>query len=264
MRLPILVFDCETVPDLATGQRLHGLGDLPPEQAAQALAQLRQQDLGMDFPRLPFHEVVCLSGVWVDEHSGIRLFSFSQEQDSEAQILEKFFRIFQKHTPTLVSWNGSGFDVPVLTYRALKHGLSAPRFYDQGELDRARRFDNYLSRYHSRHTDLMDVLSLYQGGRSQKMDDVAQLLGLPGKAGQSGHQVSQMVRDGQWAALRQYCESDVLNTWLIFLRWQLLRGGLTAEAHQQWVAQTQDHLQGHPTQQEFLRRWLSLAEENTP
>ncbi len=254
MKLPVLVFDLETVPDLATGKRLHGL-DLPDAAAKAALASLRQQDLGTDFPRLPFHEVVCLSGLWV-EKDRIRLFSFSQQDEDEAQILTRFFGIFEKHRPTLVSWNGSGFDVPVLTYRALKHGLSAAQFFDQGEHDRAHKFDNYLSRYQLRHTDLMDVLSLHQGNRSQKMDDVAQLLGLPGKRGESGHQVSHLVDSGQWARLQRYCEGDVLNTWLIYLRWQLLRGGLSAAEHTDWAERTRAHLVAGGRHADFLQHWL--------
>ena len=88
MRFPVLVFDIETLTDLKAGAHLHHL-DLPPADLEQALTKLRRQEAGTDFQRLPLHEIVCISGLWIDEH-GIKLFSFSQQQDSEAEILKKF------------------------------------------------------------------------------------------------------------------------------------------------------------------------------
>ncbi|MDG5746545.1 3'-5' exonuclease, partial [Acinetobacter baumannii] len=78
-------------------------------------------------------EIVCISGLWIDE-SGFRLFSFSREHYSEAEILQKFLSIFDKRHTTLVSWNGSQFDLPVILFRAMYHGLSAPGLFDKGEL----------------------------------------------------------------------------------------------------------------------------------
>lgn len=254
LNLPILVFDIETVPDMAAGKRIHGL-NLPDDQAALALSNLRRQDLGHDFPRLPFHEIMCISGLWVEAGS-LRLFSFSQQNMSEAELIGRFLAIFDKHFPTLVSWNGSGFDLPVLLYRAMLHGLSAAGLLDQGELDQSRRFNNYQNRYQIRHTDLMDRLAMFNNRNFQKLDDVAQLLGLPGKQGQSGHDVSDQVKSGDWEGLCTYCESDVLNTWLIYLRWQLLRGHMDTEGHDEWVQLTRDFLSLQKRHSDgFLRAW---------
>ena len=131
----------------------------------------------------------------------------------------------------LVSWNGSGFDLPVLTYRALRHHVQAPRYWEMGDEDQSFRFNNYLGRFHWRHIDLMDVLSGYQGRGRVGLDRMAQLLGLPGKIGMSGDEVWEAWLAGDCARIRDYCETDVINTYLIYLRFELLRGRLTREEH---------------------------------
>ena len=105
MRLPVLIFDIETLTDLKSGAHLYGL-DLPEADLEQALIKLRRQESGMDFQRLALHEIVCISGLWFDEQGGMKMFSFSREQNTEAEILKKFLSIFDKRHPTLVSWNG--------------------------------------------------------------------------------------------------------------------------------------------------------------
>ncbi len=260
MNQPILVFDIETIPDIAAGKQMHEL-DLPPDQALQALSLLRRTEaLGSyagstEFPRLPFHEIVCISGLWVGSGE-MKLFSFSQQDMSERDIIARFLGVFDKHFPTLVSWNGAGFDIPVLLYRAMKHQLTAPRFLDQGELDTSRRYDNYQNRYQTRHTDLMDAMALFNNRNFQRLDDIAQLFGLPGKQGVSGADVSSQVLGGQWQELKEYCEGDVLNTWLVYLRWQLLRGQLDLSDHETWVQHTRDFLAEHEIHATgFLAHW---------
>ena len=87
MRLPALVFDIETLTDLKSGALLYGL-DLPDADLASALTKLRRQDSGMDFQRLPLHEIVCISGLWIDENGAMKLFSLSRDNLTEAEILK--------------------------------------------------------------------------------------------------------------------------------------------------------------------------------
>lgn len=263
MHLPLLVFDIETVPDRVASKRLYdetlfdGLADVDIDAT---LEELRQQDLGHDFPRLPFHEVVCLSGFWVTANS-MRLFSLSQQDMSEREIIEKFLATINQHTPILVSWNGQGFDIPVLLYRAMHYELSAPALMDQGDINYDTKFANYQHRYHTRHIDLMDRLARFNSKYFQKLDHVAKLFDLPGKIDQAGnatdgHSLRQMVQQGEWARLTSYCESDVLNTWLIYLRWQKLKGLLTDEQYHHWQQKTRACLtETAPQQSVFLSRW---------
>lgn len=257
--LPVLVFDIETIPDVKAGAHLHGLS-LSRADTLLAMNSVRRQESDSDFPRIPLHEVVCISGLWVSEGK-VKLFSFSQQDLSEKEILSKFLGIFDHHFPVLVSWNGNAFDLPVLIMRAMYHGLSAAGLLDQGELDNTRRYNNYQHRYQSRHTDLMDSLAMFNGRNFQRLDDLAVILGFPGKQGDSGYHVVDYVSDQQWDKLSQYCESDVLNTWLIYLRWQLLRGHLTVDEHHYWLIETKAYLTQHaPQQQTFLQAWQTSSQ----
>ncbi len=250
---PVLVFDIETITDVRTGRQLYDL-DLSVEDAEQALAKLRRQEAGTEFPRLPLHEIVCISGLWIDGDK-FQLFSWTREQYSETGILEKFIGIFEKKMPVLVSWNGGQFDLPVIMYRCLYHGLTATTLFEQGDWNTQKRYDNYQNRYHPRHTDLMDVLASFNIRSFQKLDDVAQVLGYPGKRGVSGYHVADYLKQQQWLALSSYCEGDVLNTWLIYLRWLLLRGFISHTQHRDWIQHTIHYLKQQPQQQAFLAQW---------
>jgi hypothetical protein len=233
---PILVFDIETIPDVAAIRRLWGLDPAAPDEAvAELAAQRRRQATGSDFLPHHLHRVVAISCALRDRDS-VRVWSLGSAKEDEAGLLRRFFDGIDKYTPQLVSWNGGGFDLPVLHYRALMHGVAAPRYWDLGEDDREFRFNNYLGRYHTRHLDLMDVLASYQSRAFAPLDEIAQLNGLPGKLGMDGSKVFEAWREGRIDAIRDYCETDVANTYLLYLRFQRMRGQLSADAHDREVA----------------------------
>jgi predicted PolB exonuclease-like 3'-5' exonuclease len=263
-----LVFDIETVPDVELGRRLYGLEGLADEQVARAMFALRRQrragqarsGAGADFLPLEQQRVVAISCA-LRGGEGFRVWSLGDLGAPEGELVQRFFDGIEKFSPDLVSWNGSGFDLPVLTYRALLAGVQAPRFWETGDEDPAFRYNNYLSRYHRRHTDLMDVLSGYQGSGRVSLANMACLLGLPGKLGFEGSQVWQAWQGGDLAAIRRYCETDVLNTWLIYLRFALLRGQLTRAQHAEEVERVRGYLRAsqEPHCAEFLRAWQGDA-----
>ncbi len=187
----------------------------------------------------------------------LRVWSLGDLDSSEAQLITRFFDGIEKYTPDLVSWNGSGFDLPVLHYRALKAGVQAPRYWEIGENDREFRYNNYLNRYHWRHVDLMDVLSGFQARARASLADMAGLLRLPGKMGFSGEQVWDAVLAGELAAVRNYCETDVLNTYLVLLRFELFRGQVDPAGYERELARLRELLAAakEPHLQKFLRAW---------
>ncbi len=255
-----LVFDIETIPDVALGRRLYNLDGLPDEQVAKAMFALRRQSTGGDF--LPYEQqrVVAISCA-LRSRDGFKVWSLGDVDSTEAQLVERFFDGIERFSPDLISWNGSGFDLPVLTLRALAAGVQAPRYWETGDGDTAFRYNNYLSRYHWRHTDLMDVLSAYQGRGRVSLQNAAYLLGLPGKLGFSGAQVWDAWLAGNLIGIRQYCETDVLNTYLIFLRFQMLRGHFTRERYAEEVERVKALLRAgkEPHFAEFLRAWEAGA-----
>jgi predicted PolB exonuclease-like 3'-5' exonuclease len=251
-----LVFDIETVPDVDFGRRRYGLEGLADAQIAKAMFAVRRQRTGSDFLPPEQQRVVAISCA-LRSGDAFRVWSLGEPASPEGELIQRFFEGIEKFSPNLVSWNGSGFDLPVLTYRALLAGVQAPRFWEMGDGDDAFRYNNYLNRYHWRHTDLMDVLSGFHHRNRLSLANMACLLALPGKLGFDGGQVWDAWQAGDLAGIRHYCETDVLNTWLIYLRFQQLRGQLTRLQHEEELVRVRACLSSskEPHFAEFLRAW---------
>jgi predicted PolB exonuclease-like 3'-5' exonuclease len=254
---PVLVFDLETIPDVSGLRTLLGsdaaLSDA--EVAAQAFAA-RREKTGSDFLQHHLHRVAAISCVFRDDE-GFRVRSLGNLDDAEPKLIQDFYRIVERYTPQLVSWNGGGFDLPVLNYRALIHGINAARFWEMGDEDRDFKWNNYLSRYHTRHLDLMDHLAMYTGRANAPLDDLAKLCGFPGKMGVDGSQVWSLYQEGRLQEIRDYCETDVVNTYLVYCRYQLLRGRLTRDAYDAEIALVRTSLQNidAPHWRDYLSMW---------
>ena len=259
--MPVLVFDIETIPDV---KGIRALEDLPAGlsdyEVAEWAFQQRRASHGSDF--LPHHlqRVVTISCALRDAQH-FRVFSLSEPESSEGEIIQRFFDGIERYTPQIVSWNGGGFDLPVLHYRGMLHCVSAPRYWDQGEGDyhdsRDFKWNNYISRYHSRHLDLMDLVAMYQPRANAPLDDLAKLFGFPGKLGMDGGKVWEAWQAGKSAEIRDYCETDVINTYLVYNRFRRLRGEFTAEeeAAETGFVKAQLAKIGAAHWQEFLAAW---------
>jgi predicted PolB exonuclease-like 3'-5' exonuclease len=235
---------------------LEGLGDA--EVAEAMFSQRRQETDGQsDFLRHYLHRVVAISSV-LRRDDRLSVWSLGNEDSSERELLERFFEGIERFSPVLVSWNGGQFDLPVLHYRALYLGVRASRYWENGDDDRDFRYNNYLNRFHERHTDLMDVLAGYNVRATAKLTDIANLLGFPGKLGMDGSQVWTRYQAGDLKAIRDYCETDVLNTYLIYLRYELMRGRLSEAAYDDECGQVRTFLkaEGKPHFDEFLQAWF--------
>lgn len=255
---PILAFDIETVPDCAGIRLLHGLpADLPDADVAEIAFQKRRVQAGSDFLPPHLHRVIVISCVLRDD-DGVRVFSIGEPDASEGVAIQRFFEGINKYVPQIVSWNGRGFDLPVLASRGLVHGVAAACFWDTGADNKDFRWSNYLNRFHDRHVDLMDVLSIY-GGRGSPLDELARLAGFPGKLGIGGHAVWETYRSGDIDAIRNYCEADCANTYLLFLRFQLMRCAYSPERYASECALLRNVLEKRPEPhwQKFLSLWKS-------
>lgn len=228
--MSILVFDIETIPDIHAGRNLYDLHGLSDEDIANAMFALRRAKVGHDFLPHYLQKIVAISLV-LNKGTDITVWSLGDEQSDEKELITRFFAGLDKYTPTLVSWNGSGFDLPVLHYRALLHGISAPTYWEAGDNQQAFRWNNYLNRFHYRHLDIMDVLAGYQNKAFAPLDDIACMLGFPGKLGMSGAKVWEQYQANNLKGIRDYCETDVLNTYCVFLRFELMRGVLTQDEY---------------------------------
>ncbi len=252
-----MVYDIETIPDINSGRKFLGFIEQSDEEVLAALLERRrQQTQGSDFLPHYLHKVVAISVV-VATSEWVKVWSLGDENSDERELIVRFFLGIQQYAPTLISWNGSGFDLPVLHYRALLHGISAPRYWETGESDSGFKWNNYLSRYHQRHTDIMDVISGYQNRAFAPLNEIALMLGFPGKMGMEGGKVFEHFQAGGIHSIRNYCETDVLNTYLIYLRFQFIRGQLDEGSYEYEQTRLKNHLMQSekPHLLEFLRIW---------
>jgi predicted PolB exonuclease-like 3'-5' exonuclease len=252
-----LVFDIETVPDAELGRRLWQL-DGDDHTVAAAMLARQAEETGVAFLPLIQHRVVAIAAL-LRSGDALQAWSVGDLDSTEDDLLRRFFSGIDRLRPTLVSWNGSGFDLPVLHYRMLRHGIASPTYWDTGDLDRDFRWNNYLNRYHTRHIDLMDVLSGYQARGRASLEQVALSLGLPGKLGMGGEQVFDYWCAGRLAEIRGYCETDVLNTYLVWLRFELIRGVLKASDHAAELARVRSWLvdRTEPHWRQFSVAWAA-------
>ena len=254
----VFVFDIETIPDVAGARKLWNIDGLGDEDVANIMFSKRQQETDgrSDFLRYHLHKIVAISVV-LHVDNRLTVWSLGDVDSPEEDLIRRFFEGIERFTPVLVSWNGGGFDLPVLHYRTLQHGIAAARYWDTGADDPSFRYNNYLGRFHWRHIDLMDVISGYQGRAVAPLDDIATLLGYPGKMGMSGKDVWGQYLKGDVDSIRNYCETDVLNTYLVYLSFQRMRGHLLDAQFDTELQRLRAYLTDAnlPHFAEFLERW---------
>ncbi len=269
----LFVFDIETIPDTAALANLTGFEGSDTQEQRDELARYHLEITGGKnaFPRQPFHKVVAISfleaeiqrgGIGGENYHLRELRSGGEAGFDEKQLLQGFFSYFERLKPRLVSYNGRGFDLPVLKYRAMVHGIQAPWLYEGGD-----KWNSYQSRYSADwHCDLMEVLSDFGASSRGKLNEVCSVLGFPGKFGVDGSDVAAMFDEGRIAEIRDYCETDVLNTYLVYLRLMQHRGTMSTENYNQAVADIvaliEAEGEARPHLAEFLGAW-GIASNNS-
>src|SRR5829696_6244674 len=260
MSFPVLVFDIESIPDIAGLRSLRGSApDSTDQQVYSGWCQERQDKGQGEFMPLHLQRVLVISCVFRNA-DGLRVHSFvDRDNASEGKVIQTFFNTIERHVPQLVSWNGGGFDLPVLHYRGLRHGVVASQYWDMGEDDRDFKWNNYIGRYHLRHLDLMDLLAMYQPRASAPLDALAKLCGFPGKLGMDGSAVYPAYLEGRTDEIRRYCETDAMNTYLLYCRFQKMRGGFNEAEYATEMSFVRESLAGldEPHWREYLAAWPS-------
>jgi len=266
----LFVFDIETVPDTDAVPNLVGdVGD-GDEERREALDayHLDITDGKNAFPRQPFHKVVAVSFLAAEIETDGRyenyylkeLRSGGDEKAVEHDLVAGFYQWVDKKRPRLVSYNGRGFDLPVLRHRAMVHGITAAGYHDI-----SNKWENYTSRYaQDFHCDLQEALTDFgAASRGLKLNEVCAVLGFPGKFGVDGSQVATMFAEGRVAEIRDYCETDVLNTYLVYLRYQLTRGRTTKEGYNRAVADVVTLIEAERDERPHLGQFLDAWGESS-
>ncbi|MBK8002407.1 MAG: 3'-5' exonuclease [Gemmatimonadetes bacterium] len=253
----VLAFDLETVPDTDAGRRLHGLTGTDAEVAAAMLAR-RQEETGgrTDFLKPAYHRVVGLgvAGIALGPSPEVSLKSWAR--NGERDLIRRFLDYLRRR-PQLVSWNGSGFDLPVIRYRALLHDLDAGSLYGPAE---QRQWESYAYRYSEAHVDLMDVLAGHGASPAQGLDEMARLAGLPGKTAGSGDLIANLVFAGDWGRIERYVGLDAAQTLLLFLRWQAGRGRIGGTTYVDALKALRTRLSHDAAMDGAIEAWLAAAD----
>ena len=255
-----LIFDIESVADGALVAKVRYPGESL--SAEQAIARYREELLeqrGTDFIPYTFQMPVS---VVVAKVSGafelLDLIALDEPEWRHHIITEHFWRGWQRYQrPTLVSFNGRTFDMPLMELAAFRFGLSIPSWFET----KARTYEQPRNRYNSRyHLDLHDLLTNYGASRfNGGLNLAANLLGKPGKIDVQGDMVQDLFDQGKLAEINNYCRCDVLDTYFVFLRSMVLLGDLDLEGEQRIVAQTRTWLEQRASQQvafsTYLENW---------
>ena len=240
----LLVFDIETVPD-------------------RTLVPAPEEGVKEPFAKTIHHQVVAISFLTANiiRTEGIERYEIQECRSggiltsTEPELLRGFWSTIERDGPRVVSWNGRSFDLPVLTQRALLHGVPTHFWHQAGT-----KFETYRHRYSTDWAyDLMDALGEHGAARSLKLDETALAIGMPGKMGHDGSQVAQLYADGRLDDIRHYCEMDVLNLAGIYFRWAYVVGKTDVEGYESAVADLMQLLDeqrfDRPHLGEFLDRW---------
>ena len=209
----VMVWDIETVPDIAGFARANGLeGKSPPEVRTA---------MGDEFPKLIYHSIICIGALvarWTSNGWEVQAVGAPHVgQRPEKELIESFVNKIAQLSPQLVTYNGGSFDLPVLRYRAMIHNVFAPGMHNRA----------YFHRYTDDNVDLCDLLSSFSYGARVKLDELSRIMGLPGKPdGIDGSQVEAYFNADRIQEIADYCKSDVINTYRLWLRHELFRGRL--------------------------------------
>lgn len=214
MPASVVVWDLETVPDLRAFAAANGLEGKGDNEARAAL--------GEKFPKLIYHAIVCIGALVAqrqDDHWVVKVVGAPNiGERSEKEILAAFVNKIAELSPQLVTFNGASFDLPVLRYRAMVCGVPAPGLAARP----------YFNRYSEDAIDLCDVLSSFSTQGKVSLNELCRVMGLPGKPDDiDGADVERYCREGRIAEVAAYCENDVVNTYRVWLRYELFRGRLT-------------------------------------
>ncbi len=246
----VIVWDLETIPDLAAGARVLDMLAAPEEDVRAAL--------GSGFPKHPLHKIVCIGALVAektDQGWGIEALGAPHlGERTEPELIRSFIDKIGQLRPQLITFNGHSFDLPVLRYRAMVNRIPG------GGLQTRQ----YFHRYTEDALDLCDVFGSYRPGGSVKLDEICKIMGLSGKPkGIDGSQVDEMVRAGRIQEVAHYCETDVLNTYCLWLIYELFRESITLDQLKFSESQAREFIQARKSENKHLLQAIALSPKET-
>lgn len=265
----LFIFDIETIPDTKSGANLLNLDATKTSEIRDGLTKyhLDLTDQKNSFLRQPFHQVVAIGFLEAEilrDFDGKEYYKIvdvrcgGNIESSEQDLVRGFFHHLKKKLSRLVSFNGKGFDMPVLKYAAMKHDIEAAWLHKSGD-----KWNNYSQRYSlDWHCDLADAFSDFGASAKVKMNELCAAFNLPGKNSVDGSKVTEMFDAGQVKEIRNYCETDVLNTYLLYLVFQHHNGSINSDSFIKCKKELEEFLAKNSSDKkhfaEFLEEWKTL------
>ncbi len=248
-----LVYDMETVVNkVLLNKVLYGGEGLSDEEAYQKhLLELEKETPGRNFVNPAFQKPVSLAAIAVADNFQInRIGLLGGEQKTAGSIVREFWGIFNKNHPILIDFNGKGFDLRVLELWAFQLGISIHERYFKKFGVRHRFSDEW-------HLDLQEFITnfgavRYRGG----LNLLSKLLGKPGKMETQGDMVQTLHDQGEFLKIDDYCLSDTLDTYFVFLRTRVLTGELKLEEEQKLVEEARLKIEQKSQEEGFLKNYL--------
>lgn len=257
MRNFICIFDCESIPDLDLIKKSDFYKSHPKldgEALSDAFCKDYEEKNGTTFLPLPYHKIVCICAVLATEF-GDFIKVDKMPGENEKELIENFFNMINKSKPRLVSFNGKGFDLPVLVLRAMKYGLDASSYLDDKD-----KWNNYKSKFaENKHCDLLESLSGF-GNRGMRLDLLCKMMDFPGKYDVSGDQVSRLFYENKLEKIEEYCESDVLNTYLLFLQYELTKGLINQNDYKTYLENMHAYLSENQMHRDYAEVFIEDLE----
>ncbi len=254
----VLTFKLKTIPDIDGCRKLYDLHGLSDDDVAQAVFHKRRQEANTELLRHHLQKVIAVSAV-LRTGDQFKVWSLGSEDSSEEDLLQRFYSGLARYTPMLVSWGGAGFDLPITHYRSLLYPVNAEQYWAAGQDDNSFKIDNVSCKYPDRHTDLMDLLSGFQVSASAPLNEIATLCGFPGDTSIStNEQIWDNYQAGGIKDIRNACETEVLNTYLVYLNLQRNRGIIDLVQYENECRKVRDNLtaSGQSHLITFEKSWL--------
>jgi 3'-5' exonuclease len=259
-KVKYLIFDAEAIADAELVSRIQYPNDnLSPDEALKRYREALFAKNGTDILPVTYMLPISIAVAKVDpQFKLLDIATLDPPEYRPSVMTRKFWQGWHKYgCPTLVTFNGRGYDLPLLELAAFRFGLAVPNWFNT----EARSYEQSRNRYNTdAHLDLYDFVSNFGATKlSGGLNLLANLIGKPGKSGVDGSMVQDMYLSGEVAAINDYCRCDVLDTYFVFIRTRVLMGKLTLEAEQQLVAETKTWLEqqatSNPAYAHYLEHW---------
>lgn len=259
-----LLFDVESVPDgLSIASTRYPNAKLSPEEALKKFRFELLQESGRDFVPYTYHVPIAIVIAKIREDFSLaEIVSLDEPHHRPATITKMFWKGWERYgRPTLVTFNGRSFDLPLMELSAYRYGVGVQAWFNIYD----KAFEQYRNRYnvHS-HLDLHETLtnfgsSWFRGG----LNLAAQLIGKPGKIDVQGDMVQELFAAGRLTDISEYCRCDVLDTYFVFLRTMVVMGKISVDQENRLTTKVREMLieqsLKHPAYKTYLEHWNVLG-----